>query len=112
MIIMLIYILEYILGYIEKFSFNVLVNCIFNIQIFKLEDSMLIPLSEAFDIEVVDACDINVESLCGNIKWNDKAINNLSNSDIIFVAFGLRSKIHIKWYNTNNYYFYNGPYQI
>jgi hypothetical protein len=89
---MLKYILEYILGKLELLSFNLLVNSYFNIQIFKLNDGLLIPLCKPFEIEVIDACDINIDSLCDNIKWNDEAINNLNNSDNILILIFIKGK--------------------
>jgi len=65
---MLKYILEYILAKLELLSFNLLVNSYFNIQIFKLNDGLLIPLCKPFEIEVIDACDINIDELSSNIK--------------------------------------------
>lgn len=88
---MLIYILEYILGQLELLSFNLLVNCIFNIQIFKFSNGLLIPLCEPFDIQIVDACDIDVKELCADIKWSEHNTHNLGNNhDILYV-------IHIKY---------------
>lgn len=87
---MLIYILEYILGQLELLSFNLLVNCIFNIQIFKISNDTIIPLCEPFDIQLVDACDIDIKDLCDNIKWNEQVNNLNSNDDILYL-------IHIKY---------------
>lgn len=89
---MLKYILEYILGKLELLSFNLLVNSYFNIQIFKLVDGKLFPLCKPFDIEIIDACDINIDDLFNNIKWNNEAINNLNNNDNILILINIKDK--------------------
>jgi hypothetical protein len=93
---MLKFILEYILGQIEKLSFYTLVNCYFCIEIIKVVELQhhieLIPLCIPFEIEMVDACDINIDELISNIKWFNESINNLNTSDNIMIIIHVRNK--------------------
>jgi len=89
---MLKYILKYILCKLELLSFYTLINSYFNIKIFKLIDGKLIPLCKPFEIGMVDVCDINIDNLCNNIKWDDEVINNLSNTDHIMILIHIKDK--------------------